>query len=106
MTVDEYKRHKALKRENLRDHMTDLELIFTMLGERMTTEITRKEDSQGLFKCKVSARRGGQVAGKARYEAEKELGETIISEDNYLKEPERNKRLKTKRKTEFSLPGK
>ncbi len=65
-SVDEYKRHKGLKRENLRDHMNDLELIFSMLGERVTTEITRNENVVGFDKCSGAAKRGGRVAGNAR----------------------------------------
>ena len=60
-TVDEYKKLKQLKRENLRDHMNDLELIFSMLGERVSTEITRKEDAQGFVRNKDAAKRGGRV---------------------------------------------
>ncbi len=62
MTPSEYKRFKGLKRENLRDHMNDLELIFNMLGERVSTEITRKEDKHGFIEVKDAAKRGGKVA--------------------------------------------
>lgn len=96
LTVEDYKKLKKLKRENLRDHMDDLELIFTMLGERVTTEITRKDDMLGFKECKGAARRGGRVAGNARRETEKEIGRSVISHDNYLKEPEKMKRLKRK----------
>ena len=96
LTVEDYKKLKKLKRENLRDHMDDLELIFTMLGERVTTEITRKDDMLGFKECKGAARRGGRVAGNARRETEKEIGSSAISPDNYLKEPEKMKRLKRK----------
>ena len=91
-TVEEYKQFKGLKRHNLRDHMNDLELIFTMLGEKVTTEITQTKDSQGLKQCQDSARRGGRVAGKARKEAEKEIGKPITSKESYLSEPEKSKR--------------
>ena len=94
-TVDEYKKLKQLKRENLRDHMNDLELIFSMLGERVSTEITRKEDAQGFVRNKDAAKRGGRVAGNARKETEKELGRTIVSDENYLLEPEKRKKLKS-----------
>ncbi|MFH1916056.1 MAG: Bro-N domain-containing protein [Nanoarchaeota archaeon] len=83
MTPSEYQKHKGLKKENLRDHMNDLELIFTMLGERVSTEITRTEDTQGYDKCEQAARRGGKVAGNARKETEKELGKPITSKENY-----------------------
>src|SRR3990172_5614882 len=64
VTPSQYKKLKGLKRENLRDHMDDFELIFTMLGERATTEIHRNEDSQGMGKLKSDAHAGGSIAGK------------------------------------------
>ena len=73
VTPAEYKTIKGLKRENLRDHMDDLELIFTMLGERATTEIHRQEDSQGVPKLKSDARSGGRIAGNARKALERRL---------------------------------
>ena len=79
----EYKKLKGLRRENLRDHMNDLELIFTMLGERATTEIHRDEDSQGIPKLKADAKTGGGIAGGARKQLEKRLGRTIISKKNF-----------------------
>jgi hypothetical protein len=84
VTPNQYKRLKGLKRENLRDHMDDFELIFTMLGERSTTEIHRTENSTGLTKLKHDANRGGKVAGNARKELEKELGRPVVSNKNYL----------------------
>ena len=69
---------------NLRDHMDDLELIFTMLGERVTTEISKKEKLKTFTKNKNVARRGGKVAGNARKETEKELGRSVITNKNYL----------------------
>lgn len=95
-TVEEYKKHKGLKRENLRDHMNDLELIFTMLGEKVTTEITKKEDAQGFQECKIASTRGGRVAGNARKETEKEIGTSIVSNENYLAKSENEKRKKLK----------
>ncbi len=82
----EYKELKGLtkKSQNLRDHMTDLELIFTMLGERVTTEISQKEKPDTFSKNKQVAHRGGKVAGVAREETEKELGRSIISNQNSL----------------------
>ena len=96
-TVEEYKQHKNLKRENLRDHMNDLELIFTMLGEKVTTEITRTKDAQEFDECKKAAKEGGGVAGKARLDAEEKIGRTIISGENYLTVPEKVKRLENKK---------
>ncbi len=83
VTPSEYKKLKGLKRENLRDHMDDFELIFTMLGERSTTEIHRTENSQGLPKLSGDAKRGGKIAGNARRELEKELGRSVVSKKNF-----------------------
>ena len=80
---------KSLKRENLRDHMTDLELIFTMLGEASTTEITRYKDAQGFSENKVAARAGGKVAGNARKELEKKSGKKVSMAQNYLELPQK-----------------
>ena len=98
MTPSEYKKFKGLKRENLRDHMDDLELIFSMLGERVSTEITRKEDAQGYEEVEGAAKRGGRVAGNARKETEKELGRPVTTRENYLAEPEKKKKLPHKNK--------
>ncbi len=86
LTPSKYKELKGLtkKNQNLRDHMTDLELIFTMLGERVTTEISQQEKPDTFDKNKHVARRGGNVAGIARKETEKELGHPLISRENYL----------------------
>ena len=86
MTPSEYKEHKGLtkKNQNLRDHMTDLELIFTMLGERVTTEISQQEKPEDFEGNKDVARRGVNVAGVARKETEKELGHSVISSENFL----------------------
>jgi DNA-damage-inducible protein D len=96
ITPSEYKDLKGLTRktENLRDHMTDLELIFTMLGERVTTEISSNEKPETFEKNKKVARRGGGVAGKAREETEKELRRSIVTNQNFL--PKKNKSLKGK----------
>ena len=92
-TVEEYKEFKGLNKENLRDHMNDLELIFNMLGERVTTEITRAEEAQGLNENKNAAKRGGRIAGNARKETEKEIGHPVTSNENYLNQSEKKKRL-------------
>ncbi|MBW7989647.1 MAG: Bro-N domain-containing protein [Planctomycetes bacterium] len=87
MTPSEYKEYKNLpekSKANLRDHMDDLELIFTMLGERVTTEISKKEKPKTFGKNKDVAKRGGKVAGNARKETEKELDRSIISPKNFL----------------------
>ncbi|OGD57342.1 phage antirepressor protein [Candidatus Berkelbacteria bacterium RBG_13_40_8] len=85
VTPSQYKRLKGLKRENLRDHMDDFELIFTMLGERATTEIHRNENSKGLLKLKSDAKAGGDIAGGAREKLEKRLGRSVVSKKNFLK---------------------
>ncbi len=96
MTPSEYKRYKQLPKKskaNLRDHMNDLELIFTMLGERMTTELSQEEKPETFSKGKEVAKRGGQVAGDARTRAERELGRTVTSKENYLSMGDRKKKL-------------
>lgn len=93
MTPREYKELKNLKRENLRDHMTDLELIFSMLGEASTTEIARNKDTQGFTQNKEAAKQGGAVAGSARKDLELKSGKKVSTPKNYLKEPQ-DKRLK------------
>lgn len=96
ITPGSHKKLKGLKRENLRDHMTDLELIFSMLGEAATTEITRVDDAKGFHESKHAARKGGEVAGKARKDLEKKTGKKVVSSENYLAEPESRKRLERK----------
>ncbi len=96
MTPSEYKKFKGLKRENLRDHMNDLELIFSMLGERVSTEITRNKDAKGFDENKAAAKEGGEVAGSARKDAERRIGKPISTGENYLSEPEKKKLIKDK----------
>src|SRR3989338_2117199 len=98
MTPAEYHKFKGLKKENLRDHMNDLELIFTMLGERVSTEITRNEDAQGYVKVESAAKRGGKVAGNARKQTEKELGRPITSKENYITKSQSKKQIEEKNK--------
>ncbi len=95
MTPSEYRKFKNISvksKANLRDNMTDLELIFTMLGEKVTTEISKKEKPNTFPKNKKVAKRGGSVAGKARVETEKEIGRSVISKENYLQKSQ-NKKL-------------
>lgn len=94
ITPSDYKKLKGLKRENLRDHMDDFELIFTMLGERSTTEIHRTEDSKGKTKLKQDAVRGGRIAGIARQELEKEIGRSVVTDQNFLPESKKIRKLK------------
>ncbi len=84
LTPSEYVEFKRLKRENIRDHMTDLELIFSMLGEAATTEITRNKDAQGLPQTKQAAHEGGTVAGNARRELEQRSGRKVVTSENFL----------------------
>lgn len=84
VTPSEYKKLKGLKRQNLRDHMDDFELIFTMLGERSTTEIHKVENSQGFTKLKKDAEEGGEIAGVARRKLEKRLKRSIVTNNNFL----------------------
>ncbi len=92
VTPTEYKELKGLTRENLRDHMDDFELIFTMLSERATTEIHKTENSKGMNKLKQDAKVGGKIAGNARKELEKKLKRSIVSNENYLEETEASKK--------------
>lgn len=85
ITPSEYKKLKGLKRENLRDHMDDFGLIFTMLGERSTTEIHKTENSKGMSKLKSDANFGGSIAGSARKQLENRLGKSIVTKKNFLK---------------------
>ena len=97
ITPSEYKKIKGLKRENLRDNMDDFELIFTMLGEKSTTEIHKTENSYGKEKLKKDAGRGGRIAGIARTELEKEIGRKIVSKKNFLASKKKMKRLSTRK---------
>lgn len=93
MTPSEYKEFKRLKHQNLRDHMTDLELIFSMLGEAATTEITRNKNAQGFFENKGAAQKGGKIAGDARKKLEIESGRRVVSKQNYLTEKPKQKQI-------------
>lgn len=84
MTPSEYKEYKGLKRENLRDHMTDLELIFSMLGEASTVEISRNTNSQGFKQNLKAAGQGGKIAGDALIALEQQSGRAVISRQNHL----------------------
>jgi DNA-damage-inducible protein D len=102
VTPAQYKKLKGLQRENLRDHMNDLELIFTMLGEAATTEIARNKDAQGFLKNKRAAKEGGSVAGDARRQLEAKSGRKVITSKNYLNDkpkPELPSKLKNPKKS-------
>lgn len=101
MTPSEYKDFKALasSKDNLRDHMTDLELIFTMLGEASTTEIARKKDAQGFPGNKQAAKAGGTIAGNARRELEAKSGTRVSTRENFKALAHSNPQALAKAKT-------
>ena len=98
-TIQEYKQFKGLnkKNQNLRDHMTDWELILTMVGEKATTDITITKEAEGFEECKTSAKEGGQIASNTRKELEQKTGKSIVSSDNFLYLPQ--KKLLEKKKS-------
>lgn len=98
MTPSQYKKFKGLDKENLRDHMTDLELIFTMLGEASTAEIERVDDPDTFNEHKKASRDGGKIAKNARAELEKKTKRKVISKENYLDAPESEKRIEFKKR--------
>jgi prophage antirepressor-like protein len=93
LTPSEYKKLKGLKRENLRDHMSDLELIFTMLGEASTTEIAQNTYARGFSENKIAAKKGGKIAGDARTQLEHESGKKVVSKENHLIVVEKNRKI-------------
>lgn len=110
MTPSEYKNFKALDKPkgNLRDHMTDLELIFTMLGEASTTEIAKKKDAKGFPENKKAANEGGTVAGNARKELEEKSGTKVSTKTNYNELPEaqiRKKKIQFNQETLIDATG-
>jgi hypothetical protein len=84
LNVEQYKKVKSLQCENLRDHMNDIELILTMLGEATTTKLTKDRNSKGFPKLKKDAKDGGSVAGRTRKDIETRSGQKVISSENYL----------------------
>ncbi len=84
LTPIEYKGLKGLKKQNLRDHMTDLELIFSMLGEASTKEIVVNTDTKGFAQNKRAAKAGGKIAGDARKQLEIKSGKKVVTSENYL----------------------
>ncbi|MBM3609951.1 MAG: Bro-N domain-containing protein [Alphaproteobacteria bacterium] len=91
ITPSQHKKYKNLKRENLRDHMTDLELIFSMLGEASTTEIARNKDAKGFKENYEASQIGGSIAGNARQQLERESGKKVVTHENYLHRQEEKK---------------
>jgi len=99
-SIKEHRKIKSLdpmnKNQNLRDHMTDLELIFTMLGEKSTTEITSSRESKGFDECFDSSKEGGKIAGNARKELEKKTGRKVVSSENFFSITEKKEIKKLK----------
>ena len=93
MTVQEHKKLKNLDRQNLRDHMTTAELVFTALAELSTKQLAEKDNATGLKENKIAAKAGGNIAKKARKELEQQTGTKVISSDNFLK---RKKKIEKK----------
>jgi len=103
MTPSEYKKFKGLKNGNLRDHMTDLELIFSMLGEASTAEIERTQNPEKFEEHAEVSMKGREIAKNAREELEEETGESVVSEENYLDEEEKKIREKKKKKLKMAI---
>ena len=93
LTVKEHKKIKNLKNENLRDHMTEAELIFTALAELSTRQIAENMQAEGLERNKIPARKGGRIAKNARLELEQKTGKRVVSGLNYLPPERKQKRL-------------
>lgn len=93
LKTDEHKKLKGLKSQNLRDHMTDFELVLTMLGEKSTAAIAQTSDAQGIDQNAIAARSGGRVAGNTRKELETTLGQSIVSKENFLNQTNRQNNL-------------
>jgi hypothetical protein len=95
LKVDEYKQVKALERENLRDHMTDIELILTMLAEATTTTLHRDRETKGIEPLRRDAKDGGAVAGRTRKDIERQTGKPVVSSGNFKQlSANRQKKLK------------
>ncbi len=93
LTPSQYKKVKGLKSQNLRDHMNDLELIFSMLGEASTTAIVKTKNPKGFIENQIAAKQGGSVAGKARRDLETKTGKKVVSSENYLPESQKRKQI-------------
>ncbi len=93
ITPSEFKQIKNLKRENLRDHMSDLELLFSMLGEASTTEIVKTQNPKGFIENKKVATKGGKVAGDARKALELQTGKKVVSNSNFLENKSKDKKI-------------
>lgn len=94
LTVKEHKNLKGLKVQNLRDHMTDAELVFTALAELSTRQIAETMRTKGLEENKIPAQKGGRIAKNARLELEEKTGKKVVTKNNFLKNIENRKRIK------------
>jgi len=101
LKVDEYKQVKGLQKENLRDHMTDIELILTMLAEATTTKLHRDRDSRGFVPLKKDAKDGGAVAGRTRLDIEQQSGKPVVTKANFKALPEKRRKNTPKKLTEY-----
>ncbi len=101
MTPSEYKKVKDLKSQNLRDHMNDLELIFSMLGEASTTAIVKTRNPKGFNENRKAAKQGGSVAGNARRDLELKTGKKVVSSENYLPKSNRSKELNEGKRNKY-----
>lgn len=104
MTPCEYKEFKGLKKGDLRDHMDDIEMILTMLGEATTARFTRDRDSNEFIELKTDAKDGGDVAGSARKNIETKLGKSVISSGNFLEKTEEQKKIAAKKEGDSHKP--
>lgn len=94
MTTKQYKNHKDLKKENLRDHMTNLELVLNMLAEASTTEISKDKKPKTFSENKIVARKGGNVAKAARLQLENTTGKKVVTKLNAKQlSPKKNKEI-------------
>lgn len=93
LSIKDHKKMKGLKTQNLRDHMTEAELIFTTLAEFSTRQIAESEQAKGMMKNKAAGKKGGGIAKKARLELEQKTGRKVINKENYLSEKKRPKKL-------------
>lgn len=98
MTVGEYKQYKGLRKESLRDNMTDVEVALADLGEIATREIAKKKKPKGLNENIDVARRGGKIAGNARKDLEKEIGDGVVTDSNALNYEYNDRRILKRRK--------
>lgn len=97
LSVKEHKSLKGLKSQNLRDHMSEAELIFTALAELSTRQIAESENATGMEENKKSAKRGGKIAKEAKEKLELETGQKVVSDSNFCKNKEKQGKLKTRK---------